>query len=85
MTGETLPAYDGGFDSDTSSDDENGPKLKTVLDLGMLFQLTTSIEGTGGMDDQNSIRTNTTGLTNVTTHILEEAISTKFDKIVEIE
>ena len=47
MTGEPLPAYDGGFDSDTSSDDENEPKPKTVFDLGMLFQLTPSIVGAG--------------------------------------
>ena len=37
--GETRPLYDASFNSDTSSDDENDSKPKTVLDLRMLFQL----------------------------------------------
>ena len=37
MTGDTIPDYDEGFDSDTSSDDKNEPKSKTVFDLEMLF------------------------------------------------
>ena len=85
MTWETIQDYDGGFDSDTSSDDKNKPKSKIVFDLEMLFQLTPIIAGTGGMDDQNSIGTNQTGLTDATTQILEEATSTKFDKIIELE
>ena len=81
MSGEIIPDYNGGFERDTSSKDEDEPKPKTTLDLGLLFQLTPSLAGIGGMDDHNSIGTNATGVTNATKQIMEEAISTKFDSI----
>ena len=66
MTGETIPDYDGGFNSDTSFDDKDKPKSKTIFDLEMLFQLTQNITDAGGMDDHNSIGTNIMGITNAT-------------------
>ena len=81
MTGAIIPDYDVGFESDTSSEDEDEPKPKSTFDLGLLFQLTPNLADAGGMDDHNSIETNTTGVTNATQQILEEAISTRFDSI----
>ena len=51
MTGAIIPEYDGGFDSDTSSDDKDEPKPKTTLDLRLTFNLTPSLAGAGGMDN----------------------------------
>ena len=84
MTRETIPDYDGGFESDTSSKDEDKSKPKTTFDLGLLFQLTPSIVGAGGMDDHNPIGTNAMGVTNATLNILEEATTTKFE-IIEVD
>ena len=37
------------------------------------------------MDDHNSIGTNTTGVTNATRQIMEEANSTRYEKIIEVD
>ena len=58
--------------------------MKTIFDLEMLFQLTPSIAGARGIDNHNSIGTNTTGVTNTTKQIMEEAISTRFEKVIEV-
>ena len=76
VNGETLPVYDGGFDNDTSSDDESESKPKTVFDLKMLFQLKPSTAAASGMNNNNSIGTCQTDLTNNTTEIQEEANNT---------
>ena len=81
MTGAVILEYDGGFDSDTSSDDKDEPKPKVTFDLKMIFNLTPSLAGVGGMDDQNSIGTNATGTSNAIQQILEGAIDARFDNI----
>ena len=67
---ETLSAYDGGFDSNTSSDDESEPKQKTIFELNLLFQLKLSIAGAVRMDNNNSIGTCTTEVINATIEII---------------
>ena len=83
MTGAVIPEYHGGFDSDTDSDNENEdePRPKPSFDLKMIFNLTPSLAGAGGMDDQNSIGTNATGTSNATQLILEGGIDARFDNI----
>ena len=81
MTGAIIPEYNGGFDSDTSSEDEDELNPKTTFDLRLLFNLTPSLAGAGGMDDQNSIGTNATGTSNATQLILEGGIDARFDNI----
>ena len=83
--GETLPAYDGGFESDISSDDEDEPKQKTVLDLNLLISTITKHNRYSGMDDNNSIGTCATGLPNAITEILQEANYTAFDQIINTD
>ena len=79
MTGAVIPEY--GFDSDPSSKDEDEPKPKTTFDLRLIFNLTRSLAGAGKMDDQNSIGTNATGVSNATQQILAETIGTRFECI----
>ena len=81
LTGAIIPEYHGGFDSDTDSDDEDEPRPKPTFDLKMIFNLTPSLAGAGGMDDQNSIGTNATGTSNATQLILEGAIDARFDNM----
>ena len=66
MTGAIIPEYNGGFDSATSSEDEDEPKPKITFDLRLLFNLTPSLVDAGWIDNQNSIGTNVTGVTNAT-------------------
>ena len=80
-TGAIIPEYHGDFDSDTDSDDEEEPTPKATFELQMLFNLTPSLSGAGGMDDQNSIGTNATGTSNATEMILAGGIGTQFDGI----
>ena len=84
MNGETLPIYEGGFDSDTSSDDEE-PKQKKVFDLQLLIQLAPCTAGAVGMDDHNSIGTGATGLTNATRDIRQGVSDEKFDPIIDTD
>ena len=81
--GETLPTYDGSLKSDTSYNIENESKQKTVFYLNLLFQLSPSTAGAAGMDDNNSIGTCATGVTNATTEILQEANNTASTKIID--
>ena len=60
MTGAVILEYNGSFDSDTSSDNKDEPKPKATFDLKMIFNLTPSLAGAGGMDNQNLIGTNAT-------------------------
>ena len=80
--GETRPPYDAGFDSDTSFDDKSESKPKIVFDLEMLFQLKSNTAGSSGMDNNNSIETCQTSITNTTMEIHEETIELYFDQIV---
>ena len=81
LTGAIIPEYHGGFDSDTDSDNEDEPRPKPKFYLKMLFNLTPSLSGAGGMDDQNSIGTNATGTSNVTQLLLDGEIDARFDLI----
>ena len=47
----------------------------------MLFNLTPSLTGTGGMDNQNLIGTNVTGTSNATQLILAGGIDSRFDSL----
>ena len=55
----------------------------TVFDLDKLFQLSPSIAGAAGMDDNNSIGTCATGATNATMDILREVKDKEFDQIID--
>ena len=81
MTGAIIPEYHGGFDSDTDSNDEDEPRTKPEFDLQLLFNLTPSLAGARGMDDQNLIGTNATGASNATQLILAGGIDSRFNNM----
>ena len=66
LTGVIIPEYHRGFDSDTDSNDKDEPRPKPEFDIQLLFNLTPSLAGGGGMDDQKLIGTNATGASNAT-------------------
>ena len=79
MTGAIIPEYHGGFDSDTDSDDEDELTTKPEFDVSLIFNLRPSLAGAGGMDDNNSVGTNSTGASDATQMILEEGQDTGYD------
>ena len=81
MTGAVIPEYNGGFDSDTSSEEDDEPKPKATFDLRLIFNLTPSLPGAERMDDKNSIGTNATRTSNATQQILAETFGTRFESI----
>ena len=78
--GEVLPDSNV-FDHSISSDDNKVEQENTVFLLPQMFQLQPSIEGALGIDDQHSLATNATGLTNTTTENSKATADTSFTVI----
>ena len=61
--------YSSSGDSNSDPDNKVNPDEKPTFILPLMFQLKTSKEGAIGQDDNNSLRTNITGVTNATQNI----------------
>ena len=75
--GEVLANSDV-FDSHISSDDNKDSQQKTVFLLTEMFQLEPSTEGAQEIDDQHSLATMATGVSNATQDMSQAASSTPF-------